>query len=91
MDWVRSLVDEALNSVSAEHLGLDGTSHCDLKPQKLGIVILRIWSFIFSNNGIWPVVQHVADTFKQLADLEETTVISNTNLEVLSSDNSKLT
>lgn len=65
--WIRDLVKESLPSLDLNELGLQQTRIEDLSFSQLGAIVLYIWSCVFSQNLMWPLIQCVSKALHILA------------------------
>jgi|SRR5690242_15427081 len=65
--WIQDLVKESLPSLDLNELGLQQTRIEDLSFSQLGAIVLYIWSYVFAQNLMWPLIQCVSKALQILA------------------------
>nr|POE56458.1 hypothetical protein CFP56_33430 [Quercus suber] len=70
VSWVRFSVSETLQSVGAGALGLsDDVDIAGLSFPKLGVLVLKIWARIFSDDTMLAFTHEIGDSLRLLADM----------------------
>lgn len=67
ISWIRDIVRESLETLDLHELDLQDIQSEDLSLSQLGAVVLFIWSCVFSNNLMWPLIQCVSKALRILA------------------------
>ncbi|KAI4754899.1 subtilisin-like protein [Aureobasidium sp. EXF-3400] len=77
LNWVRSLVKEARESVELEELGITTDSSAFLlQPYQLCTIVLRIWAIVFGGNTMWAIINQIGSGLRNLAERIELEALS---------------
>ncbi|KAI7363812.1 amidase signature enzyme [Hortaea werneckii] len=73
VDWIRSLVCEATQSVGTQVIPSAEQNVANLSFAELGVSVLRLWSRVFIGNTMWPVICQIGKSLEMLASTVEKT------------------
>lgn len=71
VDWIRSLVWEATQSVGTQAIPSAEQNVANVSFVELGVSVLRLWSRVFIGNTMWPVICQIGKSLDIFASTVE--------------------